>query len=45
MLPSLKIQNNVANFIKHYNTKENLYNEEINKVKRFKKALLQKMFV
>ena len=45
MLPSLKIQNNVANFIKHYNTKENLYNEEINKVKRFKKALLQKMFI
>ena len=44
-LPSLEVQNNIANFIKYYNAKEKLYDEEINKVKDFKKGLLQKMFI
>ena len=44
-LPPLDIQNNISKFIKFYNTKENLCDKEINKVKEFKKGLLQKMFV
>ena len=44
-LPSIEIQNNIANFIKFYNTKEKLYGEQLIKLNNFKKSLLQKMFV